>query len=247
MKKNKIILLTVLIMLVIYCGAVVFVTKPEGFDVSSLFTYSATMTEEDKAEIKDEVESEVKATLKAELKEELLSEIKAEVEAAVEKTVADSYATLEAKLNEAIKAGEATEVDTQALVAQFYETYKADLVAEIVEAVLAQLPEVEPEVKAEEPAEVAEPETTETVEPVVEEVEETPAESAETVETVETIETQEEASQEPVNEAEVEAAVEEILNNMTAEERASMSKEQYDALREQVREEQINDILSKLN
>lgn len=247
MKKNKIILLTVLIMLVIYCGAVVFVTKPEGFDVSSLFTYSATMTEEDKAEIKDEVESEVKATLKAELKEELLSEIKAEVEAAVEKTVADSYATLEAKLNEAIKAGEATEVDTQALAAQFYETYKADLVAEIVEAVLAQLPEVEPEVKAEEPAEVAEPETTETVEPVVEEVEETPAESAETVETVETIETQEEASQEPVNEAEVEAAVEEILNNMTAEERASMSKEQYDALREQVREEQINDILSKLN
>ncbi len=37
MKKNKLILLTILIVLAIYCGAVIFVTKPESFAYDSLF------------------------------------------------------------------------------------------------------------------------------------------------------------------------------------------------------------------
>ena len=37
MKKNKLILLTILIVLAIYCGAVIFVTKPDSFAYDSLF------------------------------------------------------------------------------------------------------------------------------------------------------------------------------------------------------------------
>ncbi len=75
MKKNNIILLTILIMLVIYCGAVIFVTKPEGFDISSLFTNTATLSTESKEELKAELKSEIKSELESELEAELNSQI----------------------------------------------------------------------------------------------------------------------------------------------------------------------------
>lgn len=78
MKKNNIILLTVLIMLVIYCGAVIFVTKPEGFDISSLFTNNATLSTEDKTALKSEIKSEVESELSSQIadaKSELSSQI----------------------------------------------------------------------------------------------------------------------------------------------------------------------------
>ena len=289
MKKNKIILLTILIMLVIYCGAVIFVTKPEGLDVSSWFTYTASMTNEDKAEVKADVTSE--------LKKELSSEIDASVETAVDKKVSEAVAPLESKLaelKEAVAAAESkeavvqvieeAEVDLEALASQLYTTYKDELVAEIVEAVLAQLPdqtaqtetpvEIVEETPVETPVEeVVEAEPVETETPVEEVVEEVPAEAEVSVETeipaeapveevVETetpveevaepetpveAETTVEAPVVEVAEESVQPTVDEVLNNMTDEERASMSKEQYDALREQVRDEQINDVLSKLN
>ena len=55
MKKNKIILLTVLIMLVLYCGAVVFVTKPDTFAFSGILGDYNTISGTNKAQLMEEV------------------------------------------------------------------------------------------------------------------------------------------------------------------------------------------------
>ncbi len=214
MKKNKIILLTVLIMLVLYCGAVIFVTKPEGFNISSFFTAnSVPKTEPDRSNLKAEIEAEVKSDIKPELKEEIDKEVKVSVDS-LESRITDSMNTLLNNLKAELEAEASTEkiveqveIDLRALAAELYTAYKEDLVEsitpEIVDAVLAQL-------------------SAELAEPVVEEVEVTPVET-ETTETTETTE-----AEEPVVQSE-------------------MSEEEYFTIRESIRNEEINNILSQLN
>lgn len=197
MKRNKIILLTVLIMLVLYCGAVIFVTKPEGFNVSSFFTVnSAPKTEPDRSIFKAEIESE--------LKEELDREVKVSVDS-LESRLEESMKTLVNNLKAELESEASTEqiveqveIDLRALSAELYTAYKDDLVEsitpEILDAVLAQL-------------------------------------SAEMVKPVE----EEQPVEEPVAEIEVEVAP------------VEMSEEEYFTIRERIRNEEINDILSQLN
>ncbi len=201
MKRNKIILLTVLIMLVLYCGAVIFVTKPEGFNVSSFFTVnSAPKTEPDRSIFKAEIESE----LKEELKEEIDKEVKVSVDS-LESRLEESMKTLVNNLKAELESEASTEqiveqveIDLRALAAELYTAYKDDLVEsitpEILDAVLAQL-------------------------------------SAEMVKPVE----EEQPVEEPVAEVEVEVAP------------VEMSEEEYFTIRERIRNEEINDILSQLN
>ncbi len=197
MKRNKIILLTVLIMLVLYCGAVIFVTKPEGFNVSSFFTVnSAPKTEPDRSIFKAEIESE--------LKEEIDKEVKVSVDS-LESRLEESMKTLVNNLKAELESEASTEqiveqveIDLRALAAELYTAYKDDLVEsitpEILDAVLAQL-------------------------------------SAEMVKPVE----EEQPVEEPVAEVEVEVAP------------VEMSEEEYFTIRERIRNEEINDILSQLN
>ena len=99
MKKNNIILLTVLIMLVIYCGAVIFVTKPEGFDISSLFTNNATLSTEDKTALKSEIKSEVESELSSQI-----ADAKSELSSQISDTKSDLSDELSAELSAQLSA-----------------------------------------------------------------------------------------------------------------------------------------------
>lgn len=260
MKKTKIILLTILIMLVIYCGAVIFVTKPEGFDVSSFFATSAPQTEpvkisldpelkivdkaELKAELKAEVESELKAELEAKLRSELQQELRNEftasvesaVNAAVDKKVSSAYVSFEAEITESMNAivnnlkaeleaeessevvVEQLEIDLNALAAQLYVAYKDDLVQSITPEVLETvLAQLNAMLEAEETEEAEKVKKAEET-PVVE-VEVAPVETSEDTEATET------------TESTSDVAVE----------------EDYYTIRERIRNEEINDVLSQLN
>ena len=90
MKKNSIILLTILIMLVFYIGAVIFITKPEGFDLSSLFTNNATLSQESK----DQIKSEIKDELSSELSEKLSSELDSKLEKLIDEKLEQKISAL---------------------------------------------------------------------------------------------------------------------------------------------------------
>ncbi len=93
MKKNSIILLTILIMLVLYIGAVIFITKPEGFDLSSLFTNNATLSQESK----DQIKSEIKDELSSELSEKLSSELDSKLEKLIDEKLEQKISALTEK------------------------------------------------------------------------------------------------------------------------------------------------------
>ena len=90
MKKNSIILLTILIMLVLYIGAVIFITKPEGFDLSSLFTNNATLSQESK----DQIKSEIKDELSSELSEKLSSELDSKLDKLIDEKLEQKISAL---------------------------------------------------------------------------------------------------------------------------------------------------------
>ena len=106
MKKNNIILLTVLIMLVIYCGAVIFVTKPEGFDISSLFTNNATLSTEDKTALKSEIKSEVESELSSQI-----ADAKSELSSQISDTKSDLSDELSAELSAQLSAELESKID----------------------------------------------------------------------------------------------------------------------------------------
>lgn len=90
MKKNSIILLTILIMLVLYIGAVIFITKPEGFDLSSLFTNNATLSQESK----DQIKSEIKDELSSELSEKLSADLDSKLEKLIDEKLEQKISAL---------------------------------------------------------------------------------------------------------------------------------------------------------
>lgn len=60
MKKTKLVLLTILIILVLYCGAVIFVTKPDSFAYTALFSGVVTVpSSEQKVADEPDAESQV--------------------------------------------------------------------------------------------------------------------------------------------------------------------------------------------
>lgn len=257
MKKTKIILLTILIMLVIYCGAVIFVTKPEGFDVSSFFATSAPQTEpvkisldpelkivdkaELKAELKAEVESELKAELEAKLRSELQQELRNEftasvesaVNAAVDKKVSSAYVSFEAEITESMNA--------------IVNNLKAELEAEESSDVVVEQLEIDLNALASQLYVAYKDDLVQSITPEV--LETVLAQLNAMLETEETEEA-EKAEETPVVEVEV-APVETSEATEATETTESTSdvavEEDYYTIRERIRNEEINDVLSQLN
>lgn len=110
MKKTKLVLLTVLIILVLYCGVIIFVTKPSTFAYDALFKgVESTVT----------VPSPEKAaqTAAAE-KEALMAEVKAIAAEYADKAVAQAAKNAEAAIVEAVGniKTDAGSVDVSAVV-----------------------------------------------------------------------------------------------------------------------------------
>lgn len=257
MKKTKIILLTILIMLVIYCGAVIFVTKPEGFDVSSFFATSAPQTEpvkisldpelkivdkaELKAELKAEVESELKAELEAKLRSELRQELRNEftasvesaVNAAVDKKVSSAYVSFEAEITESMNA--------------IVNNLKAELEAEESSDVVVEQLEIDLNALA---AQLYVAYKDDLVQSITPEVLETVLAQLNAMLEAEETEEAEKAEETPVVEVEV-APIETSEATEATETTESTSdvavEEDYYTIRERIRNEEINDVLSQLN
>jgi len=139
MKKNKIILLTVLIMLVLYCGAVVFVTKPDTFAFSGILGDYNTISGTNKAQLMEEVGDMIDGKIDAAVNDRVVPYVDSSVDAAVDSvvdSVIDSVASqVDEKVNaqvakafEALEAKLASEKD--ALVAQIMAQVEASSMVE---------------------------------------------------------------------------------------------------------------------
>ena len=126
MKKNKIILLTILIMLIIYVGAVIFVTKPEGFDLSSLFTNNATLSQESKDQIKSEIEDELSSELSSQLSEKLTSELDSKLEKLIDEKLDQKLSSL-------------TEEERATMSKESYDAIREQVRTEKIDEVLSKL------------------------------------------------------------------------------------------------------------
>lgn len=94
MKKTKLVLLTVLIILVLYCGVIIFVTKPSTFAYDALFKgVESTVTVPS---------SEKAAQTAAAEKEALMAEVKAIAAEYADKAVAQAARNAEAAIVEAV-------------------------------------------------------------------------------------------------------------------------------------------------
>ena len=130
MKKNSIILLTILIMLVLYIGAVIFITKPEGFDLSSLFTNNATLSQESKDQIKSEIKDELSSELSEKLSSELSEKLSSELDSKLEKLIDE-------KLEQKISA--LTEEQQALITKEDYDAIREQVRTEKIDEVLSKL------------------------------------------------------------------------------------------------------------
>lgn len=102
MKKNKLILLTVLIILVLYCGVVIFVTKPDSFAYSAVFGDAqgrVTVPTSEQAEAQAKAERDA---LLAEMERIASEKAGAVADAAVEKAVAQADQNAAKAIDEAM-------------------------------------------------------------------------------------------------------------------------------------------------
>lgn len=164
MKKNKLVLLTVLIVLVLYVGAVIFVTKPNTNAYSAIFGSSEKAAAPAPETVKADhdaiiAEAEKIATQKADAAKSASAEYTdaavADFKAVIDKAVADAFANLEFEGDTIIQTipfdinehrdeivnavvPELLKYDDE-LAALMYEKYKDQLVEMIVDELIAKL------------------------------------------------------------------------------------------------------------
>ena len=167
MKKSKLILLTVLMILVLYCGAVIFVTKPDSFAYGAIFgdgkpranvenTQSTTAAAQSVdtsaivAEAKDAAVKAAESTVK-----DLASQTELSVRRAIEQTLpaliddAVRKAVAEQNLPDKIAKQVSEEIESRQaeIASSLYKTYKDSLVDELSTEVIDRAKEAEPEVE----------------------------------------------------------------------------------------------------
>lgn len=131
MKKNKIILLTVLIMLALYCGAVVFVTKPDTFAFSGILGDYNTISGTNKAQLMEEVGDMIDERINAAVNDRIVPYVDSSVGSAVDSAMAGIDGKIEAQVSKAFEALESRLVsEKDALVAQIMEQFNASSMVE---------------------------------------------------------------------------------------------------------------------
>ncbi|MFC2821488.1 MAG: dephospho-CoA kinase [Sphaerochaeta sp.] len=245
MKKTKLILLTVLIILVLYCGAVIFVTKPDTFAYEALFgelDNAVTVPTSEKA-----------AADAAAEKKALLSEIDAMVTEKNAATVKEAVSIADANTAKAIENAVAKyDADIAAMVKSSVNEavgsieVNADVSAELEKAV----PEIVEKVTAELEANIG-TYVPRIVEASVTELLKYQDELAQllyekykdrlvALVTAELKTEESAAAQTPIADTPVEKELEASESNL-------MPKEEYDLIRTQTRESEINEVLDKLS
>ncbi|MBO6000278.1 MAG: hypothetical protein J6P81_00670 [Spirochaetales bacterium] len=167
MKKSKLILLTVLMVLVLYCGAVIFVTKPDSFAYGAIFGDNGPRAAVEKAqssaasaetvdtsaivaEAKDAAVKAAESTVK-----DLASQTEQSVRRAIEQTLpamidsAVRKAVAEQNLSDKIAKQVSEEIESRQaeIASSIYKTYKDSLVDELSTEVIDRTKEAEPEVE----------------------------------------------------------------------------------------------------
>ncbi|MBO6049296.1 MAG: hypothetical protein J6P33_05915 [Spirochaetales bacterium] len=167
MKKSKLILLTVLMVLVLYCGAVIFVTKPDSFAYGAIFGDNSPRAAVEKAqssaasaetvdtsaivaEAKDAAVKAAESTVK-----DLASQTEQSVRRAIEQTLpamidsAVRKAVAEQNLPDKIAKQVSEEIESRQaeIASSIYKTYKDSLVDELSTEVIDRTKEAEPEVE----------------------------------------------------------------------------------------------------
>lgn len=169
MKKSKLILLTVLMVLVLYCGAVIFVTKPDSFAYGAIFGDNSPRAAVEKAqssaasaetvdtsaivaEAKDAAVKAAESTVK-----DLASQMEQSVRRAIEQTLpamidsAVRKAVAEQNLPDKIAKQVSEEIESRQaeIASSIYKTYKDNLVDELSSEVIDRAKEVEQEAEPE--------------------------------------------------------------------------------------------------
>lgn len=169
MKKSKLILLTVLMILVLYCGAVIFVTKPDSFAYGAIFgdgkpranvenTQSTTAAAQSVdtsaivAEAKDAAVKAAESTVK-----DFASQTEQSVRRAIEQTLpalidnAVRKAVAEQNLPDKIAKQVSEEIESRQaeIASSLYKTYKDSLVDELSTEVIDRAKEAEQEAEPE--------------------------------------------------------------------------------------------------
>ena len=130
MKKNKLVLLTVLIILVLYCGVVIFVTKPNAFAFDSIIKKSADSAATAATAAAAKTPAEEKAEHDA-LVAEMETIAAKHADSAVEKAGKNADAAIKEALGKLeVKDGE---VDVASLVKMSVEDAVAEAKAEIIQ------------------------------------------------------------------------------------------------------------------
>ena len=163
MKKSKLILLTILMILVLYCGAVIFVTKPDSFAYGAIFgkdnqrtsvgsTQSSSVEAVDTsaiiAEAKEAAAKQAESTMKElsvqtelSIRKAIEQTLPALIDSAVRKAVADQ------NLSDQISRQVSAEIESRKaeIASSLYKTYKDSLVDELSTEVIDRAKEVEQE------------------------------------------------------------------------------------------------------
>ena len=173
MKKSKLILLTILMILVLYCGAVIFVTKPDSFAYGAIFGDGSTRTSASSAqssaveavdtsailtEAKDVAAKQAESTVK-----ELSAQTELSIRKAIEQTLpalidtAVRKAVAEQNLSDQVARQVSAEIESRQaeIAAALYQTYKDSLVDELSTEVIDRAKEVDQEEETETPAAVS--------------------------------------------------------------------------------------------
>jgi len=215
MKKTKLVLLTVLIILVLYCGLIIFVTKPSTFAYDALFKgVDSTVT----------VPSSEKAAAQAAAeREDLIAEMEAIASEYADKAVAQAAKNADAAIMEAIGKIDTGigSVDVNALVnvavRNAMASAREEMIQEATSRVLSTISAGKDAVTQE----------------VVDKV------------TAELLSHEDEVVERVADE--VIARITSGLESAVEEALASMSDEDYEKIRKQIREEEINRILNQLH
>lgn len=170
MKKSKLILLTVLMILVLYCGAVIFVTKPDSFAYSAIFGDSNPRPSVEKTQGPAAVEAVDTAAIVSEAREaavkaaestvkDMASQTELSVRKAIEQTLpamidsAVRKAVAEQNLPDRIARQVSEEIESRQaeIASSLYKTYKDSLVDELSTEVIDRTKEAGQEEVTEKP------------------------------------------------------------------------------------------------
>ena len=163
MKKSKLILLTILMILVLYCGAVIFVTKPDSFAYSAIFgdnnprptvekTQSASVESIDTSAVVAEAKDAAVKAAESAVKD-MASQTELSIRRAIEQTLpsmidsAVKKAVAEQNLSDEIAKKVSAEIESRQaeIASSLYKTYKDSLVDELSTEVIDRTKEVEQE------------------------------------------------------------------------------------------------------